>query len=276
MSEFPMLKKDNGADDEVYYDTIPLPSKGMLYPEDHPLHNCETVDVKQMTAPEENILASPGLLKKGTVVNVLMKSCLLNKAIDPSSLLIGDKSAILIAIRVSGFTEDYRVRTSCRDCGHEFDHTFKLDKLKIKRLGDGLPTGEAPVVVGPNLFSFTLPKSKKVVQFSLLTDAEDVEISKTQENRRKALKAQGVSNDIDTSITDRLAKCIKKFGDQTEPSKITQMVGRMLAIDSKALRHHIVSIEPDVVMEQEVECPKCSENTTHPIPMGLEFFWPQR
>lgn len=275
MSNFPMLGNKPLTDDEVFFDSVPLPSNGLLYSEEHPLHSCSTVDVKHMTASEENILGSPALLKNGTVLDVLIKSCLLNKLIDPGSLLIGDKTAILLAIRMSGFGPEYKVKTFCPECNFEFDHTFSL-QLRIKRLGEDLPEGSSMDKIGPNLFTFTLPKSKKVIHFSLLTDAESTEIAKIQEQRSKALLKQGIKSEVSTAVTDNLVQCIKKFGEHTDKNKIADCVRKMPAMDSRALRDYINAIEPGCIMAEDVQCPKCDTVEEHPIPMGFEFFWPKK
>lgn len=276
MNDFDMLGKKSGV--VVPFDSVPLPSEGKLYPVDHPLHGQTTVDIKAMTAIEEDILWSQALIKKGTVLSVLIKSCLMNKSIDPGSLLLGDKTSILLAIRIGGFGIDYSVNTTCPEpeCSKQFSVVFDLSQIKLKKIGDGLsgPEKEAIMNVKENLFKYHLPKSKTEVQFSLLTDAEDLEISKNQELQQKALKKQGIVSDVEHTLSDKLIYSIKKFGNETDKGKIAQLVKNMPAMDSRSLRSYMNKIEPDMLFEQVVDCPHCGSRENHTIPMTLQFFWP--
>lgn len=256
--------------EEIPFDVVPLPSKGRLYDEDHPLYAEESIQFKAMSNVEENILHSKGLIKKGLVVDELIKSCLINKSINPQDLLIGDKTAILTAIRISGLGAEYTVKTMCPECDESYPYTFDLSKCEIKSLG------KDPDQEGKNLFSFVLPKSKQEVKFKLLTSGDEADISKTQEQRRKALRKHTPgATEVDTNITDRLTKQIVRYGGEKEKTKIARLVKDMKSPDSRALRQYIRDIEPDLLLEQEVECPHCGMEETHPIPMGIEFLWPK-
>lgn len=250
--------------DEVPVDIVKLPSKGLLYPHDHPFYGVDSVEFKAMAAPEENILATHALIKKGTAINTLIKSCLINKAVDPSSLIIGDKSAILLAIRNSGFTTEYRAKTTCPECGKSFKHKFDLGKIQYKFLS------QTPVAEGQNLFAFTLPASKRNVTFKLLTDGDDLDIAQTQEGRKKISESE-----IDTTITDRLTVQIQSIGPITEKDAIARAVRKMATLDSRPLREYIQSIEPDMIFEEEISCRHCGVKEVHPIPLGVEFLWPK-
>ncbi len=264
MEKISLLGNDNVADD-VPYDLIKLPSKGIVYDEDHPLHGEEDVAFRAPGAPEENILTSVALIKKGTVINTLIRSLLINKSIDPTDLLIGDKSAITLMIRIAGFGKEYKTKTRCPSCGNDFAHEFDLSKCQYKFLQVD------PVVKGKNLFDFTLPFSKKKVLFSLLTDKQDVEITKAQTNRKKAM-----GGEVDTIITDRLLTQIKEIeGIPREGIADFVNSGKMSMRDSRALRNYINKINPDVLLEEKVSCNLCSAEEVHTIPLGLEFFWPK-
>lgn len=269
-NKFDVLGKSNGGE-ALPFELVKLPSKGKLYPQEHPFHNCEAVDIKAMTAHEENILTTPALLKKGTVLSVLISSCLMNKLVDPANLLIGDKTALLLAIRITGFGGDYRAKVTCGECNKQFDHTFDLSQVQIKFLET------EPLESGKNLFSYKLPKSGATVKFSLLTDGDDAEITKTQQNRSKALEKMNrgaATSVVETNVTDRLIKAIKSINDVEDQTKIVKFVNSMPAYDSKSLRTYINKIQPDMIMDQNAECPHCNSVEEQTIPMSLEFFWP--
>lgn len=250
---------------EIPFSSVKIPSKGKIYPKDHPFHQCETVDVKEMSTPEEDILMSPVLVRKGKALDALLRSCILDKSVDPDSLLLGDKNALLLAIRISGFGASYKAHFTCESCGEKFKHSFNLSTVAMKPL-----TG-TPIHEGENLFEFTLPRSGRKVKFCLVTDGLHQEITKAQEQRKKALKTER-----DFSIVERLSRLIKEIDGVSDPGGIREAVESMLAFDSRALRDHISDIEPDVLLEEEVTCEACGFCDWYDIPLGIEFFWPKR
>lgn len=258
------LLENKGAGSEIPLDVVKLPSKGLLYPEEHPFHHLESVEFKAMGTFEENILASTALIRKGTVINTLIKSCLSNKLVDPSSLIIGDKSAILLAIRLSGYGSEYKAKTTCPECNKAWKYVFDLSGIEYKFLS------QEPVNPGANLFSFVLPGTKRQVTFKLLTDGDDIDISKTQEARKKNTEI-----DVDTTITDRLVTQIVSIGSISDKDQIAREVKKMSLKDSRPLREYIHSIEPDLLFEEEVSCKFCGSKEVHPIPLGVEFLWPK-
>lgn len=248
---------------DVPFEVAKLPSKGLLYSEDHPLCGETEVEFRPMTAVHENILASPALIKKGTVTSVLVKSCLVNQAVEPTTLLMGDKAAILLGIRISGFGADYRVNTSCPACGHNFLHTFDLSCVELKMLDTD------PVQPGKNLFEFILPNSKKTITFSLLTDEDDLNLMRMQQQRKKA-----VNSDINMRITDEMVAMIKSVEGNTDAEKVANFVRNMRAMDSRAFRRYVNEIQPGLDLEQGVTCDNCGEFDHHKISLTTEFFWP--
>lgn len=270
-----LLRKETSAPADAFdipYDVVKLPSKGLLYPEDHPLCGETELPFRAMTAVHENILASRALIKKGTVLPTLIKACLVNQAIEPTTLLLGDKAAILLAIRISGFGSEYRVGTVCPSCGHQWHHTFGLDQVELKMI-------EAePIKPNTNLFEFVLPSDKKtVIQFSLLTDGDDLDIMQMQQQRKKAMSKVGVQNgamDVDTRITDELRKMIKAVNGKTDGDYISSFIRQMRVTDSRSFRKYVSDISPGIEMEQAVACVSCGEFDDHKIMLSTEFFWP--
>lgn len=249
--------------DDIGFDEVKLPSRGLIYGEEHPLCGETAVEFKAMNAMSENILASKSLMKKGTVIPTLIKSCLVNQAIDPLSLILGDKAALLLAIRISGFGPEYRIKTVCPSCTHTFVHEFDLTQVELKFLK------KEPIEPNKNLFEMTLPKSKKIIQFALLTDADDLDIMKTQQNRKKV-----TNSDIDTRVTDEMQRSFRSVGSNEDREYVTKFVREMSVQDSRAFRKYVRAIEPGIDMEQEVTCVKCGETDSHTIYMTTEFFWP--
>lgn len=243
--------------------TVNLPSLGKVYPASSPLYGARSLGVRAMTAREENILTSRPLLKKGTMLSTLMRACLTNKTVDPDQMLVGDRNAILIAIRVSAYGADYVVDVGCPKCQRESKATFNLAAFTTKEL-----TVE-PDADGSNVFSFELPTLKKVCRFRFLTGAEERELSAVQENMKTA---RGGSHE--ENMTTRLLAQIVSIGGETDRKRLAAMVPGLPAFDSRALRSYIDRVGPRVEMVQRFECPSCDEASEVDVPLGTEFFWP--
>ena len=253
-------KSDFGL--EIPVETIPLPSGGRVYPPHSPLHGRETVEIRAMTAREEDILTSRALLKKGTVISELIKSCLTDKSINPIDLLTGDRNALMVAIRITGYGAEYDVEVDCNECGNKAPRSFNLGELPLKRLEI------APVQDGMNLFKFTLPYSQKVVTFKFLTGRDEEEILATAEKQKK-LGLQGES-----SVTTNLLYSVVAIDGVEDRSKIANFVRMMPARDSLALRNYIRDNEPGITMKQDVHCPSCGHGEEVSMPIGVTFLWP--
>ena len=255
-----VMQEDFGV--TIPVDSVPLPSAGVVYPADGTLFGRETVDIKAMTAREEDILTSRALIKKGTVVTELLRSCMVDKSIDPEKLLSGDRNALMTAVRITGYGSDYTVEVECPECDEKSKPTFQLADLKIKRLEIN------PVAEGSNQFEFTLPLTKKETRFKFLTGYDEREMNTISERRKK----QGLSGD--SLITQRLMHQIVSIGGVTDKNKINQFIRSMPAGDSLALRRYIDKHEPGIEMKSWMECPHCSEHSEVRLPMGASFFWP--
>lgn len=256
-----VLKEDFGFD--VPVEAVPLPSQGIIYPSGSPLYRSETVEIKAMTARDEDILTSRALIKKGTVISHLLKSCIVDKNIDVDSMISGDRNAIMIALRITGYGASYNVEVSCPQCGERCKDDFNLGDLPIKRLE------LMPIIEGANLFEFQLPISKKRVQFRFLTGADEIEMAQEADRRKKKLGVE-----TDNSVTLRLQTAIVEVEGIKDRNKITQFVKNMPAGDSRALRKFMDDFEPGVEMKSSLTCSSCGETSEVRLPLGASFFWP--
>lgn len=249
---------------EIPIETVPLPSAGKVYPKTmEALHACETVEIRSMTAREEDILTSRALLKKGTVITELIRSCLIDKTINPVDLLTGDRNALMVAIRITGYGAEYDVELECNECQTKAPRTFDLGALPIKRLEI------SPVEEGTNLFDFILPRTKKAVKFRFLTGRDEEEILASADRQKKLGLMQGESN-----VTTNLLYSIVSVDGVSDRGKLANFVKMMPAMDAKALREYVRTNEPGMVMKQEVTCPACGHAEEVVMPIGVSFLWP--
>lgn len=255
------VTKDFGL--EIPVETMPLPSRGRVYPGSSALHNRETVEIRAMTAREEDILTSRALLKKGTVISELIRSCLIDKSIDPNEMLTGDRNALMVAIRITGYGAEYSAEVNCDECSTKSSRSFDLSALPLQTLEI------EPVQEGVNLFKFNLPYSKKVIGFRFLSGRDEQEILAMTEKQKK-LGLQG-----EASVTTNLLFSIVSIEGVDDRSKIANFVRNgMPARDSLALRDYIRANEPGIRMRQDVTCPSCGHSEEITVPMGVSFLWP--
>lgn len=247
-------------------EAVPLPSGGKLYPAGHPLAGKDRVEIRSMTARDEDILTSKGLLKQGKAISTLLKSCMVDRSIDPDHLLVGDRNAILIAIRVTGYGPGYKATVQCPECSEKSEVEFDLNKLPI------IPLGAAPVQDGENLFSMHLPVLRKEACFRLMTGDLERQVSETLSSSKK--KAGPMA--VEAPITTRLLHQVVSIGGEKDPSKLAPIIRNLPARDSRELRSYIDRIAPGVDMEHKFTCPSsdCGEVSEVTVPLGAEFFWP--
>lgn len=258
--------KDVMRDDfgfEVPVEAVPLPSNGTVYPPESPLHGRETVEIRSMTAREEDILTSRALIKKGTVITELIKSCLIDKRVHVQDMLSGDRNAVMVALRITGYGAEYSVEADCPKCSVRSKQEFNLGEMPIKRLAI------EPVTVGQNAFEFKLPTTKKTVHFKFLTGRDEEEINTIQERAKK----QGAL--ADNLITTRLQYCILSIDGKVDRGSINGFIRNMPARDSMSLRKFIDANEPGIEMKGEFDCSSCNEISEVRVPLGASFFWPE-
>ena len=250
---------------EVPVESIPLPSKGMIYSPESRLYNTETINIKAMTAHEEDILSSQAYIKEGTVITELIRSCVTDKSIDPEEMINGDRVALMIGIRVTGYGPEYKASATCSSCSTSNEIVANLAELPIKRLSID------PASEGKNEFSFDLPVTKKTVHFKFLTNKDDQERAVTARNKARILNSKTENN-----ITSFLDQSIISIDGKTDRSKIKHFVQNMPAYDSRALRKYINDNEPGMDMKWNFNCSNCGAHNTASLPITAEFFWPNK
>lgn len=255
-----VMKDDFGF--EIPIESVPLPTRGAVYAEDNPLHGLETVDIRAMTAREEDILTSRALIKKGTVITTLLQSCMVNKNIEVKNMLSGDRNAVMVALRITGYGAEYTAEVECPSCADKAKHDFDLSALPIKELNI------EPVEVGQNLFEFKLPVTKKTVKFKFLTGADEEEIMTIQERKKKTGAL------TDSLVTTRLQFSLVTVDGKTDKNTLASFIRSMPARDSMALRHYIDKNEPGIEMKGFISCDACGEQSEVRMPLGAGFFWP--
>jgi len=237
---------------------VELPSKGLLYPKDSPLSSGK-IEMKYMTAKEEDILTNQNYIAQGIVFDKLIESLIVSK-IDYNDLLLGDKNALMIASRVLGYGKDYKFKATNPNTGLTSEYEVDLSTLKDKNLDSKNIKTE-----GVNEFEFTLPTSNTLVKYKLLTHGDETAIDKEIKGLQK------INKDSNPSISTRLKHMIISIDGNTDKKDIREFVDNyLLARDARTFREEIRSISPDINLKYIGE--DGEEDIT--IPINLNFFWP--
>jgi hypothetical protein len=232
-------------------EVVELPSRGLLYPEGSELAKGE-IEIKYMTAKEEDILTNQSYIRNGTVLDKLLKSVIVSK-INFDDLLIGDKNAIMIAARVLGYGAEY-----------SFDYNGETQTVDLSQV-ENKPLKEELFANHVNEFSFTLPKSKNNITFKLLTHKDEQDINRELEGLKK------INKDSSPEMSTRLKYMITSIEGMRDKKDIREFVDTaLLAQDSRALREYIKEIQPDVDL---TFFPSEGSDRVN-IPIGISFFWP--
>ena len=235
---------------------IDLPSGGKVYSEDSPLRSGK-LEIKYMTAKEEDILTSQNLITKGLVIDRLLNSLILTEGVVADDLVVGDKNGLMVAARILAYGPEYEAEITNPDTGKTFNHTFNLAECEFKKIPDD---------VDGNLFDFELPVSKHKITFKLLNGKDEQAINKDIEALKK------VNQDVVPELTTRLRYIVKAVDGDETPATINNYVQNMLSKDSLELRKEITRISPDINMEREIDMG--GEMVSVTIPMTSNFFWP--
>ena len=243
---------------------IILPSQGYFYDESNPLSR-GVVDVKYMTAREEDILASPNLIKKGVVLERLLESVIVTPGVKIDDLLIGDKNCIFISSRRLAYGDQYGpVEITCPKCSTTNKVVIDLSKIQNKEYDFSVR------VKGENLFEFFLPFSNKTIKFKLLTHKDEVEIDKELENLAKISK-----NGASFEMTTRLKKMIISVDGDNSRTSVNKIVDQMPTRDSQAFRRMVKEISPDIDSSFDFTCENCGHSERTAVPITVGFFWPE-
>tara|TARA_B100000287_G_scaffold421824_1_gene463006 strand:- start:494 stop:1279 length:786 start_codon:yes stop_codon:yes gene_type:complete len=237
-------------------EVIDLPSGGKIYGKDSPLYDGK-LEIKYMTAREEDILTSQNLIKKGMVIDKLMDSLILTPGVDSKTLIIGDKNAVMVAARILAYGPEYTAEVTNPITLEKSKHSFDLSECGFKELQEDID-------YSTNEFVFELPVTKAKIIFKLLSGTDELNINKELESRKKIGQS--------AEVTTRMKHSIVSVDGEDNRAAINNYVDNMLSRDSLAFRQEMARIAPDIDLSQEVEIE--GETVKVDIPMTVNFFWP--
>ena len=252
---------------------VDIPSKGKFYPEEHPLKNKPFIEIKEMTAKEEDILTNKSYLKKGILINKLIESLLVDKSIDVSTLLVGDKNAIMVAARINAYGASYDVTLDCTECGHRNLVNIDLNKISVRETPENLQDFKNGEINGADQLQngnilLVLPRTKWVAECKLMNGKDEKLIVSLLESKKN-------KEDSDITISEQLKIIISSINSVTDTEILERAIDAMPAYDAKALRTAYQKLIPNVVIEKNYICSSCEKEQELEVPFTQEFFWPK-
>ena len=235
------------------FDVIPLPSKGKLY-----RNKKANIRLSYMTTADENILTSPNLLESGEFLEILINRKILEPDLRYKDLTVGDRNAIMIWLRATGYGEMYPV-TILDELNQPFDTEINLNELK------NIELGAEPDEDGH--FDFKLPISKMDIKFKVLTvgDVDDIEtmVEKDKTN----------NSPLNSTATYKMERQLVEVNGNRDKLYLRDFANSMRIADARALNEYIEKIESGIDLNIEVTTPGGGSIATF-LPLNVSFFWP--
>ena len=246
---------------------VELPSAGRFYPEGHPLHACETIEIRHMTAKDEDILTSRSLLKKGVAIDRLLQNVIVDRKVRVDDLLIGDKNAIIVACRISGYGPSYEAGVVCPSCTTSVEFNFDLNQCGVIPHDSHSHWGIEKTP--ENTFIIHVDKLGVDVELRLLTSRDETALAQQSEKRRKNKLPE-------SGLTDQIRRMIVSVNGNNNPGYIDSFIEALPAIDSRKIRRTYQKIVPNIDMIQGFTCSACDFEGEVSVPFGTNFFWPKQ
>jgi len=263
----PQPAANSGLSFVVPTEVVELPSRGIFYPEGHPLCGSETIEIRHMTAKEEDILTSKTLLKKGLALDRMIQSIVVDKSINTDSLLSGDRNAIMMSARASAYGEDYSASVTCPACGSQQSHEFNLLDISCSPL-DRHEELDSVTKLPNNNFEVELPRSGVKVEIRVLTGKDEKELLKRTEKRKREKLPENL-------LTQQMSLYIVAVNGDTNNRTVDRFLQVLPAFDSRYLRTVYKAITPDIDSAQDFMCESCDHVAELEVPFTTEFFWPK-
>ncbi len=261
-TEDPPQRGPNPMDFVTPSEFIDLPSRGR-YPDGHPLKGSDTLEIRHMTAKDEDILTSRSLLRKGVAIERLIENLLVDKSISAQHLYIGDRNAIIIHARASAYGYEYKTSVTCPACGENSKFKFDLTEFEIYHGDDIEETGIEDL--GDGTFKVILPLSQIEAVIRPLMGVDESFMMK--KNKGKDV--------LENLVTRQMKRFVVSFNGYDDDNTVNHVCDNMVATDSKHLRGCFQLISPDIKLSDNFVCRHCGHEEVMSVPFGADFFWPE-
>ncbi len=241
---------------------VELPSQGILYATGQ-----KKVKIKYLTASEDDILFSPDLIKAGKSLDMLLQKAVVDKNVNPDDLLIGDRNAILVALRRTGLGDEFTsASVLCPSCEESFEPTVDLSKFGLKKL-ELVPDSDG-------YFDYILPTMNKRIKFRMLTGKDENRLAKSLTTSKKLTSNKPGAHIVNKIMTERYLLQIMEVEGKTDKLLIQKLIECMPMRDSTAFREYVKLAEPNIDTKCDVECKHCGHTFEEQINLDYRLFYP--
>lgn len=247
---------------------VELPSQGLFYSPDHPLHGEKTVEIRYMTAKEEDILTSKSLLKEGVALDRMLQNLLVDKSINIKTLLVGDKNALLVAARKTGYGPEYETKVTCPSCTNTEEYSFDISDPSMVDF-QSAAADNGMTISDQGFVEIPLPMTRVVATCRFLTAEDETSLIKEAERKEKR-KLQS------SATTDAIRSFVVAIDGKSDRMTIETFIQTMPARDARDLRKSYSQLVPNIDLTQNYECNNCGYDADLEVPLGLDFFWPEQ
>jgi len=245
---------------------VDLPSRGQFYSSAHPLYNQDTIEIKHLTTKEEDILTSVTLLRKGMALDRMLQSIIVDNRIKVEDLLLGDKSALMVAARLHGYGSEYSTVITCARCEERQEYTFELNSLKLHFPEKDFMTKHQITGTDNGTFSFLLPNTQYTIEIRFLTGSDEKKLLENKEHRKK-------KNFPEATMSDFLRSVIISVNDIRDTSSINEFINTLPALQARYIRKIYEKLLPALDMTHSFNCASCEHEGVMEVPLTTDFFW---
>ena len=249
-------------------DIVELPSKGFLYPEGHAMHGLSTIEMRHMTAKEEDILTNATFIKNGTALDRVLKSLIVEPKVDLDSLIVGDKNALLLAARISAYGEDYTANVTCKVCGANQEYQFNLEEIQPSVFDELTMAIEGGELTENKTILIRTPKTNLLFELRPMLGADE----KQMEQKAKKYKKLKIPTTV--GLIDNFVNLTVSINGEKNPSQIRRVYDNLPAYDFRFLRKIYQKCVPNVDLLSDFSCSECGAEEVISVPLNATFFWP--
>lgn len=227
---------------------VNLPSKGKVYPASNPCHT-GTLEMRYMTAYDEDILTNASYIKEGIVFDKLIDSLVITTGVNVNTLIEADKEWLIIFARIMGYGAEYPVVIK-DPTGKKLSTVVNLNKLQTTEFNlDSDENGE---------FDYEI-NSEYMIKYRYLPTS--------------------ILNNIpdDAAVSYFLEHTICQINDNRDLTHIKNFIKLQLTpIESRKFRKHIQQTAPGIDLSYEftfINDEGTEETFRAGFPIGPDFFW---
>ena len=249
----------------VNKEIVKLPSAGNFYSENSPLSGLESVEIKAMTAKEEDIIMNESFVNEGTVFNRLIDSIVTTPGVLAKDMQDCDKMAILLHARKTGYGDGIELSVICDHCDHKFETAASISKI-LEQSTASSEEGDWTIEEGSGLVCMTLPMTDIKVKIKVLTPED-------REHLRLTIKKKKQLNIECSETVEFLRKVIISANDVVDEVMINQLCEVIPTSDVRKITKAHNSCTPSMDMVTNITCPSCNADLAKEVPFSLGWFW---